>query len=90
MSGIVDISSHFDQTTVVGKRSKKHKKSSSVEDEERIISDLRQLRPFMHRDGRCHQTFEHISSSVMSSFNSVAYNTWIKEKLYIFGTEAGN
>ena len=65
LSGVRDISQHFDTATGVVVRSKKHTTKDTAGDEIVLIEDLRKLRPFKFQSGRQHKAFPNIKKSMI-------------------------
>lgn len=89
LSGIRDISEHFDRASGVVHRCKKHKKKDSDGDELLMIQDLRKLRPFSFQSGRLHNAFPNIKKSVIEYMNVDHYHSWIRSRIVINANELG-
>ena len=56
-----------------------HSHSSSKEDEMLIVSDLRKLKPFNRKPGRCHPTFKLMEVSPTSMVDMKGLFTWLEK-----------
>ena len=56
-----------------------HSHSSSKEDEMLMVSDLRKLKPFNRKPGRCHPTFKLIEVSPTSMVDMKGLFTWLEK-----------
>ena len=56
-----------------------HSHSSSKEDEMLIMSDLRKLKPFNRKPGRCHPTFKLMEVSPTSMVHMKGLFTWLEK-----------
>ena len=61
----------------IHRRSSAHSRQSALYDENIILEDLRDLRPFKKIVGREFESFENISASPTKSFNSAKFQSWI-------------
>lgn len=84
LGGIEKISGHYDNVTNVRVRSKRHKTTSALEDERRIVEDLRKIRPFSHVQGRKFANFKNVPSTLLEKFDGFTFKSWFtKHKLLL-------
>lgn len=74
MRNIIDA---FDHQVDRHPRSSSHSHMSSSEDEEKIMADLRVVRPFRHTAGRSHGSFSGILSDPLNDFNQEEFDKWL-------------
>lgn len=85
-----DIAENFDKVTGVIVRSKKHSDKESIHDEQDMIKDIHQLKPFVYQSGRKHDSFPNVTSQMVSLLNTTNFRSWIDIQKYKFATELGN
>ena len=90
LSGVRDLCEHFDETTKVVVRCKKHKHKDTVGDELVMIQDLRKLRPFATHPGRSHAAFQNIKKSVVDCMNVTDYHDWIRSRIVVNANDLGD
>lgn len=73
--GLNEIAMNFDDASAVITRSQKHKKLSSVEDENKVVKDLRSVRPFLETPGR---QLKRAPNNPIFKLNMDDIMTWIK------------
>ncbi|XP_061184242.1 uncharacterized protein LOC133192263 [Saccostrea echinata] len=88
--GIKIICSNFDYQSSVITRAKKHSDKSSTSDELTLIQDLRNVRPFFFQPGRFHNSFQHISPSILHNIDIPYIHSWIEQKKIHFALDSGN
>ena len=82
--GTDEVTNNFDKETAVIKWAQKHKTLSSVEDEMKIMKNLRQERPFIETPGR-HSSFKKEPKSPVVKLNFDDFTLWIeKHKTLLF------
>ena len=80
-----EISKNFDKETSSIKRSQKHKRLSSIEDEKKIIKELRVVRPFIRIPGRQTESLKKQPRNPITKLNMEDFIKWIeKYKLKFF------
>ena len=83
--GMDEISKNFDKETSSIKRSQKHKRLSSIEDEKKIIKELRVVRPFIRIPGRQTESLKKQPRNPITKLNMEDFIKWIeKYKLKFF------
>ena len=90
LSGVRDISQHFDTATGVVVRSKKHTTKDTAGDEIVLIEDLRKLRPFKFQSGRQHKAFPNIKKSMIDYLKVSDYHSWIKYRIISNACDLGD
>ncbi|XP_053388326.1 uncharacterized protein LOC128551481 [Mercenaria mercenaria] len=75
--GMDKISKNFDKETSSIKRSQKHKRFSFIEDEQKIIKELRVVRPFLNIPGRHTETLK-MAKNPITKLNMEALIKWIE------------
>jgi hypothetical protein len=90
LGGIYNIAEHYDEVTPVLVRTKKHCKPSDTSDEVTMLEDLRQIRPFLHRNDRCHDTFQRTEQSLLTGLDYDKFIKWILQRAKIHGSSLGN
>ena len=75
VSKIVDV---FEDQALIKPKSSVHSHRSSLEDEKKISSDLKKLKPFSHTPGRSHASFTGISSNPLEDFNEPKFGEWLQ------------
>lgn len=75
--GMRNIIDAFDHQVDRHPRSSSHSHMSSSEDEEKIMADLRVVRPFRHTAGRSHGSFSGILSDPLNDFNQEEFDKWL-------------
>lgn len=88
-SRISAISENYDELGGVVVRANQHKKKESHEDEMKLVSDLRTVRPFAAVMGRKFPQFEKILSPFHNSLDKDHYSAWIKHHLKVLTYESG-
>jgi len=58
-------------------RSKKHKYKSAVEDEKKIISDLREIYPYHHVPDRKFSKLQNIKVPMCADLDQLKFRSWI-------------
>lgn len=81
VTGIREIVETFDKSSGVSKSSSKHSRSSSKNDEIKMINDLQKIRPFTFIAGRNHPSFPDIKANPRDNLNMADFNKWIKKHL---------
>ena len=76
--GIAEIIRNFDEAVAIKKKDSTHKHKSSAKDENLILFDLLELKPFEDINDRCHEGFTDVSSDTLATLNEAAFN----ERLY--------
>ncbi|XP_053405511.1 uncharacterized protein LOC123528628 [Mercenaria mercenaria] len=76
--GMDEISKNIDKETSSIKRSQKHKRLSSIEDEQKIIKELRVVRPFLNIPGRHTETLK-MTKNPITKLNMEALIKWIEQ-----------
>lgn len=84
--GMNEISEVFDKQTSVIKRAQKHKRLSSSEDEHKILSDLKTIKPFTKIPGRQAKSFKKQVQNPITKLSLVDLHKWIQkyQKKYFF------
>ncbi|XP_028407915.1 uncharacterized protein LOC114530546 [Dendronephthya gigantea] len=72
---IVDV---FENQASIKQKSSAHSHKSSLEDEKKVLADLRKLKPFSYVQGRSHTTFAGISSNPLCAFDEEKFSEWLK------------
>ena len=72
---IVDV---FEDQASVKQKSSAHSHRSSSEDEQKIATDLRKLKPFVQTPGRSHGSFVGISSDPLENLDETKFIEWLK------------
>jgi hypothetical protein len=72
---IVDI---FEDQTLIKAKSSAHSHKSSTEDEHKILSDLRKVKPFSQIPGRFHKSFVGISSDPLENLDEKKFWEWLQ------------
>ena len=76
VSKIVDV---FEDQALIKPKSSVHSHRSSLEDEKKISSDLKKLKPFSHTFlPRSHASFTGISSNPLEDFNEPKFGEWLQ------------
>lgn len=70
------VASNYSNNIGVRIRAKKHKKVSALEDEVRLIEDLRGLRPFRYTPERAHAHFKTIPQSFVKLLDGHKFHVW--------------
>jgi hypothetical protein len=84
--GVRQVVENFDNNVSLAKQSSDHTHRSTEADEAIILSDLRDIKPFMPSPGRKHKSFSKIDSDNLKSLNEVDFETWLarhKENLLL-------
>jgi hypothetical protein len=89
IAGLSAISENYDELGGVVVRANRHKKKESHEDETKLVSDLRTVRPFAEVMGRKFPQFEKILSPFHNSLDKEHYSAWIKHHLKVLTYESG-
>jgi len=76
--GMNEISEHFDKETGTIKRAQKHKRLSSFDDERKIISNLRAVRPFLETPGRKVQSMKKSPKNPITKLALEDFIKWIE------------
>ena len=76
-SGVRKIVESYEAQVNMHRRSSAHSHQSALHDENIILEDLRDLRPFKKIVGREFESFENISASPRKNFNSAKFQSWI-------------
>ena len=76
LGSMEQIALNYDKSASVIDRHRGNKHTSSLEDEVRMIEDLRELRPFEHTPNRQHRNFIHVEDSIMRHFDGHRFNVW--------------
>ncbi|KAH3820870.1 hypothetical protein DPMN_122619 [Dreissena polymorpha] len=82
--GINEISEAFEKESSVIKRAQKHKRISSVEDENKIISDLKNVKLFTNFPGRLTESLNKQTKNPISKLSMVDLHKWIQKYLTKF------
>jgi hypothetical protein len=77
--GEAEIITNFDVAMKIKKPASSHKHKSSEKDENIILADLLQLKPFESIDGRFHEGFPSASSNTLAALNEKAFHDWLKK-----------
>lgn len=77
--GMDEITKNFDSETSVVTRAQKHKMLSSVEDELKIVKDLREVRPFLDIPGRRADSFRKQPKHPITKLNLDDLTLWIEK-----------
>ena len=90
LQGLNMIGKRFDITSPVVHRQKAHQTVSALEDEIKMISDLRKIKPFVYTNNRpAHSHFQNIPVSILHGPNDTDFRSWFHKKKRQFETEAG-
>lgn len=74
-----ELSVVFDKETSVITRAQKHKRISSIEDELKILSDLKSIKPFTKLPGRQAESLKKITKNPISKLCMADFKMWIKQ-----------
>jgi hypothetical protein len=77
LAGQAQIAAQYDLTSGVLIRANKHKRKSALEDELKLIAELKEVAPFTTRIGRSFDEFSTITAPIDSTLNDEDYNAWI-------------
>ena len=72
---IVDV---FEDQASIKTKSSAHSHKSSTEDENKILADLRKVKPFSQTPGRSHKSFVGISSDPLENLDEEKFCEWLK------------
>ena len=78
-AGLQQIVQRMSNTLHLKNVSHVHSHSSSKEDEMLMVSDLRKLKPFNRKPGRCHPTFKLMEVSPTSVVDMKGLFTWLEK-----------
>ena len=76
-TGIKAIVENFDGVAEVKQGSSQHTHRSSLEDELKILEDLREVRPFTSVRGRAHRSFRTINGNPFHLLNKDELSQWL-------------
>ena len=71
---------NFDNNVSLAKQSSDHTHRSNEADEAIILSDLRQIKPFMLSPGRKYKSFSNIDADNLKSLNRADFTTWLLQR----------
>ena len=72
---VVDV---FEEQAAIKPKSSVHSHRSSLQDENKVLSDLHKLKPFSPVTGRSHRSFVGISSDPLENLNEQQFCEWLK------------
>ena len=76
--GIAEIIRNFDEAVAIKKQDSTHKHKSSAKDENLILFDLLELKPFEDINDQCHEGDTLATSSdTLATLNEAAFNEWL-------------
>ena len=76
--GVCKIVDVFEAQASIKPKSSAYSHRSSIEDEKKIIDDLRKLKPFCQIPGRFHGSFEGVSSDPVADLNEAKFSEWLQ------------
>jgi hypothetical protein len=76
--GLREIVLNFDNKTGIKVKPSSHSHKSSKNDEQQIITDLINLKPFSSIEGRRHDAFPDASSNTLAALDKDAFHEWLK------------
>jgi hypothetical protein len=76
--GLREIDLNFDNKTGIKVKPSSHSHKSSKDDEQQIITDLMNLKPFSSIEGRKHDAFPDASSNTLAALDKDAFHEWLK------------
>ncbi|XP_057307902.1 uncharacterized protein LOC130645814 [Hydractinia symbiolongicarpus] len=78
-NGIKEILENYDKNASIHRSSTQHSTSDAFEDENEMILDLLELKPFHHSSGRFHNSFPAIKRSPLRYMNVTDFHNWLKK-----------
>ena len=75
---------NFDNNVQLTKQLSTHTHRSSKDDEEIVLRDMRNLRPFQFSKGRKHKAFRNIDADNSKSLNDKEFEVWLSRHKTIF------
>ena len=79
LAGVNEIVTHLDGEINTLVRYKQHKYKLDLEQEMKLISDFREIKPFVYVEGRKFDAFPNMSMSPKLSIDSFKLNSWFRE-----------
>ena len=77
--GIRKIIEVFENQASIKQKSSAHSHKSSLEDERKVLADLRKLKPFSYVQGRMHASLDGISSNSPSALDEEKFCKWLEK-----------
>ncbi|XP_028411476.1 uncharacterized protein LOC114534127 [Dendronephthya gigantea] len=72
---IVDV---YESQALIKAKASAHSHRSSIEDENKILADLRKIKPFKQTPGRSHKSFVGISSNPLNNLDEKKFCEWLQ------------
>ena len=86
LAGLDFVTTNFDEESAVYKPSSKHSKAAVAEDEQIMLNDLRQVRPFKYQVGRAHDSFPKAERSVLAELHYSDLHSWMSRRIVDHGS----
>ena len=79
VTGIRKVVNVFEDQAFIKRKSSAHSHKSSLEDENKVLSDLQRLMPFSSVPGRSHSSFVEISADPLHELDEKKFTEWLQK-----------